>query len=53
MPSTAGQGETAGTAGPDTVNRTIRVMPEGKLSDADLAGLPMPENVWDDEKRWD
>ncbi len=27
--------------------------PEGKLTEADFAGLPMPKNVWDDEKRWD
>ena len=31
----------------------LGVTPDGKLSDADFAGLPMPRNVWDDEKRWD
>ena len=31
----------------------LGVVPDGKLTDADLAGLPMPKNVWDDEKRWD
>ncbi|MDX1434108.1 MAG: glutaredoxin domain-containing protein [Gammaproteobacteria bacterium] len=27
--------------------------PDGRLTDADLAGLPLPENVWDNEKTWD
>ncbi len=31
----------------------LGIEPEGKLTEADLAGLPMPQNVWDDEKRWD
>ncbi len=31
----------------------LGIAPEGKLTAQDLAGLPMPENVWDDEKRWD
>jgi hypothetical protein len=31
----------------------LGIAPRGKLTDADLAGLPMPRNVWDDEKRWD
>ncbi len=31
----------------------LGVTPDGKLTDADFAGLPMPANVWDDEKRWD
>lgn len=31
----------------------LGVVPDGKLTDADFAGLPMPKNVWDDEKRWD
>jgi glutaredoxin len=31
----------------------LGIAPEGKLTDADFAGLPMPKNVWDDEKRWD
>ena len=31
----------------------LGIAPEGKLAAADYAGLPMPANVWDDEKRWD
>ena len=31
----------------------LGIMPKGKLANADFAGLPMPKNVWDDEKRWD
>lgn len=31
----------------------LGVTPDAKLTDADFAGLPMPQNVWDDEKRWD
>ena len=31
----------------------LGIAPAGKLTEADLAGLPMPANVWDDEKRWD
>ena len=31
----------------------LGIEPDGKLTAADLAGLPMPANVWDDEKRWD
>ena len=27
--------------------------PVGALTDDDFAGLPMPENVWDNDKRWD
>lgn len=27
--------------------------PDGPLTDADFAGLPMPEKVWDNEKTWD
>lgn len=29
------------------------VRPDVPLTDGDFAGLPMPENVWDNEKRWD
>jgi hypothetical protein len=25
------------------------IEPDGPLSDADLAGLPLPQKVWDDE----
>ena len=31
----------------------LGVTPARKLTEADFAGLPMPKNVWDDEKRWD
>ena len=31
----------------------LGIAPDGKLTDADFAGLPMPKNIWDDEKRWD
>jgi glutaredoxin len=31
----------------------LGIAPDGKLAVADLAGLPMPANVWDDEKRWE
>lgn len=31
----------------------LGVEPDGKVTEADFAGLPMPRNVWDDEKRWD
>ena len=31
----------------------LGIAPDGALSDADFAGLPMPENVWDNEKAWD
>jgi glutaredoxin len=31
----------------------LGIAPDGKLTEADLAGLPMPTNVWDDEKRWE
>jgi glutaredoxin len=31
----------------------LGIAPDGKLAPADFAGLPMPANVWDDEKRWD
>ena len=27
--------------------------PDGPLTDADFAGLPMPKGVWDNEKTWD
>ena len=29
---------------------TLNIEPEGGLTSADLAGLPLPEKVWDDEK---
>lgn len=31
----------------------LGITPRDKLTEADFAGLPMPANVWDDEKRWD
>ena len=31
----------------------LGIEPEGALKDDDFAGLPMPENVWDNEKAWD
>ena len=31
----------------------LGIAPDGKVTEADFAGLPMPTNVWDDEKRWD
>ena len=31
----------------------LGLAPDAKLTEADFAGLPMPANVWDDEKRWD
>jgi glutaredoxin len=31
----------------------LGIPPHAKLTEADFAGLPMPANVWDDEKRWD
>ena len=31
----------------------LGIEPDGALKDADFAGLPMPENVWDNEKTFD
>lgn len=31
----------------------LGIEPEGRLTDDDFAGLPMPTNVWDNEKAWD
>jgi glutaredoxin len=31
----------------------LGVSPDGPLTDADFAGLPLPKNVWDNEKTWD
>ncbi len=31
----------------------LGIAPDGALSEADFAGLPMPKNVWDNEKTWD
>lgn len=31
----------------------LHIAPEEPLTDADFAGLPMPKNVWDNEKTWD
>lgn len=31
----------------------LGIAPDGPLTDADFAGLPMPAEVWDNEKRWD
>ena len=31
----------------------LGVTPNGPMTDQDFAGLPMPENIWDNEKRWD
>lgn len=30
----------------------LGIEPDGPLGQADFAGLPMPENVWDNEKAW-
>ena len=35
------------------VLETLGIAPDQPLSDADFAGLPMPKNVWDNEKTWD
>jgi len=31
----------------------LGIAPAQPMTDTDFAGLPMPETVWDDEKRWD
>lgn len=31
----------------------LGIAPDGPLTEADFAGLPMPTNVWDNEKSWD
>ena len=31
----------------------LGIAPVTPLTDADFAGLPMPENIWDNEKSWD
>jgi glutaredoxin len=31
----------------------LGILPDGPLTEADFAGLPMPDNVWDNEKTWD
>ena len=31
----------------------LGIAPDGPLTDDDFAGLPMPRNVWDNEKSWD
>ena len=31
----------------------LGIAPDRPMTDADFAGLPMPEQVWDDEKPWD
>jgi len=31
----------------------LGIAPDEPLSDADFAGLPMPNNVWDNEQTWD
>jgi glutaredoxin len=31
----------------------LAIAPSGPLTDADFAGLPMPNQVWDNEKSWD
>ena len=31
----------------------LNITPDRALTDADFAGLPMPKNVWDNEKTWD
>jgi len=33
--------------------RSLDIAPDGPLEDDAFAGLPMPDNIWDDEKRWD
>ena len=34
---------------PAVVIETLGKEPDGRLTDADFAGLPMPQNVWDNE----
>ncbi len=31
----------------------LGISPDDPLSDTDFAGLPMPKNIWDNEKSWD
>lgn len=31
----------------------LGIAPDAPLTDADFAGLPMPREVWDNDKRWD
>ena len=31
---------------------TIGISPDGPLADSDFKGLPMPQEVWDNEKEW-
>ncbi len=31
----------------------LGITPDRPLTEADFAGLPMPNNVWDNEKKWD
>ena len=31
----------------------LGIAPEAPLTDADFAGLPLPQNVWDNERSWD
>ena len=31
----------------------LGITPDGPLTDADFAGLPLPKNIWDNEKSWD
>lgn len=35
------------------VLQKLGIEPDRPLGDEDFAGLPMPREVWDDEKRWD
>jgi hypothetical protein len=31
----------------------LGIAPNQPMTDADFAGLPMPREIWDNEKRWD
>ncbi len=35
------------------VLQKLDIAPDQPMTDTDFAGLPMPENVWDNDKRWD
>ena len=35
------------------VLQKLGIEPDGPMTDKDFEGLPMPENIWDNEKRWD
>ena len=35
------------------VLETLGIQPDNPLTDQDFSGLPMPQNIWDNEKSWD